>query len=67
MAIKRLEETKLSDTNRAYANDLIGWFKDHYVADAHMPFHCDSRRFSEGINLHGYLIVSCPTSTIIQM
>ena len=24
----------------------------HYVADAHMPFHCDSRRFSEGINLH---------------
>lgn len=29
MAIKRLEETKLSDTNREYANDLIGWFKDH--------------------------------------
>ena len=165
MAIKRLEETKLSDTNRGYANDLIGWFKDHkddvaqgawypdavikdmanshvlkitpsddaenkfkqlpttylnyqyggksalrkssftvdavdnlpdrcesiaqsviddlkiqesedkgspvsptanhialllfmlshYVADAHMPFHCDSRRFSAGTNLHGYI------------
>lgn len=25
----------------------------HYIADAHMPLHCDSRRFSEGINLHG--------------
>ena len=29
MAIKRLEETKLSDTNRRYANDLIEWFKSH--------------------------------------
>jgi hypothetical protein len=165
MAIKRLEETKLSDTNRRYADNLIKWFKDHkdgvtqgawypdsvikdmanshvlklttsdeaqnkfkrlprtylnyqygksfplwkksftiekydnlpdrcesiahsvidhlkmqesedkgspvsptdnqialllfmlshYVADAHMPFHCDSRRFSEGKNLHGYI------------
>lgn len=25
----------------------------HYIADAHMPFHCDSRRFSEGIDMHG--------------
>lgn len=25
----------------------------HYVADAHMPLHCDSRRFSEGMDLHG--------------
>ena len=25
----------------------------HYVADAHMPLHCDRRRFSEGMNLHG--------------
>ncbi|NQU52709.1 MAG: hypothetical protein HQ522_09245 [Bacteroidetes bacterium] len=24
----------------------------HYVADAHMPFHCDARPFSEGKNLH---------------
>jgi len=29
MAIKRLEETKLSDTDRRYANSLIKWFKDH--------------------------------------
>ncbi|MBN1973037.1 MAG: hypothetical protein JW787_05325 [Sedimentisphaerales bacterium] len=27
----------------------------HYVADAHVPFHCDSRRFSEGKNIHGKL------------
>jgi hypothetical protein len=27
----------------------------HYVADAHVPFHCDSRRFSEGADLHGKL------------
>ena len=24
----------------------------HYVADAHMPFHCDSRSFSSGNDLH---------------
>jgi hypothetical protein len=24
----------------------------HYIADAHMPFHCDDRPFSEGENLH---------------
>ncbi|NOY22514.1 MAG: hypothetical protein GXO70_03235 [Acidobacteria bacterium] len=27
----------------------------HYIADAHVPFHCDSRRFSEGNNIHGRL------------
>jgi hypothetical protein len=25
----------------------------HYIADAHMPFHCDSRKFSSGVDLHG--------------
>jgi len=25
----------------------------HYIADAHIPFHCDSRRFSEGEDIHG--------------
>lgn len=24
----------------------------HYIADAHMPFHCDHREFSKGIDLH---------------
>jgi len=27
----------------------------HYVADAHVPFHCDSRQFSEGDDIHGKL------------
>jgi hypothetical protein len=31
---------------------LLLFMLSHYVADAHMPFHCDSRRFSEGSNLH---------------
>jgi hypothetical protein len=25
----------------------------HYIADAHMPLHCDSRKFSDGIDIHG--------------
>ena len=32
---------------------LLLFMLSHYVADAHVPFHCDSRRFSEGGNLHG--------------
>lgn len=27
----------------------------HYVADAHVPFHCDGRSFSSGCNLHGHV------------
>jgi hypothetical protein len=27
----------------------------HYIADAHVPFHCDSRSFSSGSNLHGHI------------
>ena len=34
---------------------LLLFMLSHYVADAHMPFHCDSRRFSEGIDLHGHI------------
>ena len=32
---------------------LLLFTLSHYVADGHMPFHCDSRKFSEGDNLHG--------------
>lgn len=31
---------------------LLLFMLSHYIADAHMPFHCDNRRFSEGIDLH---------------
>jgi hypothetical protein len=34
---------------------LLLFMLSHYVADAHMPLHCDSRGFSEGMNLHGYI------------
>jgi hypothetical protein len=34
---------------------LLLFMLSHYIADAHMPFHCDSRRFSEGMDLHGYI------------
>lgn len=27
----------------------------HYIADCHTPMHCDSRQFSSGPNLHGYI------------
>ena len=27
----------------------------HYVADAHDPFHCDSRQFIRGKNIHGHV------------
>jgi hypothetical protein len=32
---------------------LLLFMLSHYVADAHMPLHCDARRFSEGMDLHG--------------
>lgn len=27
----------------------------HYIADCHMPLHCDSRSFSSGANIHGLI------------
>ena len=27
----------------------------HYIADAHMPLHCDSRSFSNGSNIHAHI------------
>ena len=27
----------------------------HYIADCHMPLHCDSRSFSSGENIHGFI------------
>src|SRR4030042_3490197 len=36
-------------------NQIALWLfmLSHYVADAHVPVHCDSRQFSEGKNIHG--------------
>lgn len=27
----------------------------HYIADCHMPLHCDNRSFSSGANIHGFI------------
>ena len=27
----------------------------HYIADCHMPLHCDNRSFSEGADIHGWI------------
>ncbi len=37
------------------SNQVALWFfmLSHYIAGAHVPVHCDSRRFSEGKNIHG--------------
>ncbi len=34
---------------------LMFYALSHYVADAHVPFHCDSRKFSSGEDIHGYV------------
>ncbi len=43
----------VSPTNNHLA--LLLFMLSHYVTDAHMPFHCDSRRFSSRSNIHGHL------------
>lgn len=43
----------VAPTNNQIA--LLLFMLSHYVADAHMPLHCDARRFSEGMNLHGHI------------
>lgn len=34
---------------------LLLFMLSHYVADAHMPLHCDGRKFSEGKDIHGHM------------
>jgi hypothetical protein len=43
----------VSPTNNQVA--LWLFMLSHYVADAHVPVHCDSRQFSNGDNIHGEL------------
>ena len=40
----------VSPTNNHIA--LRFFMLSHYFADAHVPFHCDSRKFSSGANIH---------------
>ncbi len=43
----------VSPTNNHTATRLF--MLSHYIADAHMPFHCDSRKFSKGVDLHALI------------
>jgi hypothetical protein len=43
----------ISPTNNHIA--MRFFILSHYIADAHMPLHCDSRSFSSGDDIHGYI------------
>ena len=52
----KIQQTEEKGSSVSPASNHIAtrlFMLSHYIADAHMPFHCDSRRFSEGIDLHG--------------
>jgi len=52
----KMQETEAKGSPIAPSGNHIAtrlFMLSHYIADAHMPLHCDSRRFSEGIDLHG--------------
>ena len=43
----------ISPTNNHIA--MRFFILSHYIADCHMPLHCDARSFSSGDDLHGYI------------
>lgn len=43
----------ISPTNNHIA--MRFFILSHYIADCHMPLHCDCRSFSSGENVHGYM------------
>lgn len=43
----------ISPTNNQVAT--IFFMLSHYIADAHMPLHCDNRQFSEGEDIHAHI------------
>jgi len=54
----KMQETELKGSPISPTDNHVAtllFMLSHYVADAHMPFHCDSRRFSEGDDLHGFI------------
>ena len=53
--ILRMEDRgcPLSTTNNHIA--MRFFILSHYIADCHMPLHCDCRSFSSGANIHGFI------------
>jgi hypothetical protein len=50
---REIRGSPVTPTNNHLA--LLMFMLSHYITDAHMPFHCDSRRFSSRSNIHGHL------------
>lgn len=50
---REIKGSPVSPTNNHLA--LLMFMLSHYITDAHMPFHCDSRRFSSMSNIHAHL------------
>ena len=53
MQTKERKGSPIAPNNNHLATILF--MLSHYVADAHVPFHCDSRKFSKGKDIHGRL------------
>ncbi len=53
MQVSEEKGSPVSPINNQIA--MIFFMLSHYIADAHMPFHCDGRRFSIGPDLHGHI------------
>ena len=53
--ILRMEDRgcPISPTNNHIA--MRFFILSHYIADCHMPLHCDCRSFSSGQNIHGFI------------
>jgi hypothetical protein len=53
--LKVLQHTEKGSPVSPTSNQVALWLfmLSHYIADAHVPVHCDARKFSEGENIHG--------------
>ncbi|OEU63996.1 MAG: hypothetical protein BA870_05770 [Desulfuromonadales bacterium C00003094] len=51
MQKREVKGSPVTPTNNHIA--VLMFMLSHYIADAHVPFHCDSRSFSAGANIHG--------------
>ena len=53
MQTKESKGSPISPTSNHVA--VLMFMLSHYIADAHVPMHCDSRKFSNGVNVHGLI------------
>lgn len=53
MRDKETQGSPITPTNNHIAT--LFFMLSHYIADAHMPLHCDARAFSSEDDIHGYI------------